>query len=281
MIDRDDDRFSISQQCRLFGKSRSWYYYGPGKDPKREAKDEFDKDLVNSLSDEIPFYGYRKIALEAEARYGVDLSFKRTLRLRQELSLHAVIPPPPTSIPHTAHAVYPYLLRGKSITRVNQVWQVDITYVRLPSGTVYLCAIIDVYSRKVLSWNVSNTMDVMLVLWPLTQALQSHGAPEIINSDQGSQFTTEDWVSMVEDLSIKISMSSKGRATDNIFIERWWRSFKHEDLYLNQYQNLRALRRGIEKYIEFYNTRRFHQALQYRTPDDVFYREVETTEIAS
>ena len=265
----------------MLGKSRSWYYYRPGKDSKRELKDEFDKAVMNSLSNEIPFYGYRKIALEAKDRYGIDLSFKRALRLRRELSLHAVIPPPPTSIPRTAHAVYPYLLRGKAITRVNQVWEVDITYIRLPSGTVYLCAIIDVYSRKVLSWNVSNTMDVMLVLWPLTLALQSHGVPEIINSDQGSQFTTEDWVAMVEDLSIKISMSSKGRATDNIFIERWWRSFKHENLYLNQYQTLRALKNGIESYIEFYNTRRFHQALQYQTPDKVFYGEADKADIAS
>jgi putative transposase len=281
LVDPDDEQLSITNQCALLGCSRSWYYYKPGKEPKREAKDEFDKGIIMKLSKTIPFYGYRKLSLEAEQRFGIDLSFKRTLRLCQELGVHAVVSPPPTSTPRTAHAVFPYLLKGKEISYSNQVWQVDITYIRLPTGTVYLCAIIDVFSRKVLSWNLANTMDVLLVLWPLTWALQSYGTPEIIHTDQGSQFTTEEWVALVEDLNIKVSMSSKGRALDNIFIERWWRSFKHENLFLNQYQTLRALRKGIENYIEFYNRERFHQALNYWKPNEVFFDDVEMMEKAS
>lgn len=233
------------------------------------------------LKDEIPFYGYRKMALEMAERYGIPISFKRTYRLWCELGLHAVQLPPPTSTPRTAHAVYPYLLKGKKITHTNQAWQTDITYCRLPQGTVYLCAIIDVYSRKVLSWNLSNTMDVMLVLWPLTWALERYGPPEIINTDQGSQYTTEDWISMVEDLGIRVSMNGKGRSLDNVYIERWWKSFKHEDFYLNQYEKVSQLRAGIEGYVHFYNTRRFHQELGYKRPDEIYWSDQQQMEVAS
>jgi putative transposase len=161
------------------------------------------------------------------------------------------------------------------------VWQVDITYLSLPQGIVYLCAIIDVYSRKLLSWNVSNTMDVQFVLWPLTWALETYGIPEIINTDQGSQFTTEDWIGMVEDLNIKVSMNGKGRSLDNIFIERWWKNFKYEDFYLQQYQTVKSLKQGIRDYVEFYNTRRFHQALDYQRPDEVYYEETGQEEEAA
>lgn len=261
----------MSKQCELLGKSRSWYYYRSQPDENRMRREREDEEMVEQISEEIPYYGYRKVALEIRERYGLDLSFKRTQRLRKKLGLRAVTLPPPTSMPRTAHAVYPYLLKGKRISAPNQVWEVDITYIRLPTGTVYLCAIIDVYSRKLLSWNLANTMDVMLVLFPLTWALERYGIPQMINTDQGSQFTTRDWLGMVEDLGIRISMDGKGRAFDNIFIERWWRSFKHEDLYLNQYQTVSELRVGIESYIRFYNTKRFHQSLKYRRPDEVFY----------
>ena len=235
-------------------------------------------ELIKRVSETFPFYGYRKIALEVNEQYSMELSFKKVYRLWKEEGLHAVHIPVPTSTPKTAHAVYPYLLGKKEITYPNQAWQVDITYLRLPHGSVFLCAIIDVYSRKVLSWNLSNTMDVFFVLWTLTWALERYGAPEIINSDQGSQFTTHDWISMIEDLAIKISMTGKGRSLDNIFIERWWRSFKHEHFYLNQYQTVRELRKGISSYVEFYNTKRFHQALGYKRPDEVFYEKIESIE---
>ena len=261
----------ISRQCELLGKSRSWYYYRPRENTRRKISDDFYKYVVTRLSSLIPFYGYRKIALEAFERYRIDMSFKQTYRLRTHLGLHAVRMPPPTSTPRTAHAVYPYLLANREITKPNQVWEVDITYLNLPQGIVYLCAIIDVYSRKVLGWNLSNTMDVFFVLWPLTWAIERYGRPEIINTDQGSQFTTHDWIAMVEDLDIRISMNGKGRSLDNIFIERWWRSFKHEDFYINQYQTVKSLKRSITEYIDFYNTRRFHQALGYKRPDEVFY----------
>jgi len=234
-------------------------------------RDEREKGYILDLKDEIPFYGYRKIALEMAERYGIPLSFKRTYRLWNELGLHAVHLPPPTSTPRTAHAVFPYRLKNKKISYANEVWQTDITYLSLPQGNMYLCAIIDVYSRKVLSWNLSNTMDVMLVLWPLTWALERYGPPEIINSDQGSQYTTADWVAMVEDLGIQVSMNGKGRSLDNIYIERWWNSFKHEDFYLYQYETVSALKKGIENYIDFYNRKRFHQDLGYKRPDEVFF----------
>lgn len=192
------------------------------------------------------------------------------LRIRREENIRAVRVPPPTSTPRTAHAVYPYLLSGREVTHVNEVWQVDITYIRLPTGTVYLCAIVDVYSRKVLAWNLSNTMETDFVLVTLSWALLTHGIPEIINTDQGSQFTTADWISIVETTGIRISMDGKGRATDNIYIERWWNSFKHEQLYLQQYATMRELREGIAAYVQFYNERRFHQALSYRRPAEVY-----------
>ena len=278
MIEEEHEVLSIKRQCELLGKSRSWYYYTPGKAVKRSAADTFYTELIKQVSDVFPFYGYRKIALELNEQYSLELSFKEVYRLWQEEGLHAVHIPIPTSTPRTAHAVYPYLLGKKEITYPNQAWQVDITYLRLPHGSVFLCAIIDVYSRKVLSWNLSNTMDVYLVLWALTWALERYGAPEIINSDQGSQFTTNDWISMVEDLAIKISMTGRGRSLDNIFIERWWRSFKHEHFYLQQYQTVRELRKGISSYVEFYNTRRFHQSLDYKRPDEVFYEKEELIE---
>ena len=218
---------------------------------------------------EIPFYGYRKAACEAGER-GWDISAKQMLRVRRENNIRALKLPPPTSTPRTAHATYPYLLAGRIITKANEVWQIDITYIRLPAGTVYLCAIIDVATRRVLAWNLSNTMETLLVLLPLAWALERYGIPEIINSDQGSQFTTVDWISILETTGIRVSMDGKGRAGDNIYIERWWNSFKHEDLYLNQYATMGELRRGIERYVRFYNHRRFHQALGYRRPAEVF-----------
>jgi putative transposase len=281
MIEPEHKRLPVSKQCELRGKSRSWYYYRSTPNANRLAKEARKAAMVRKVSDEIQYYGYRKVALEVSEQYGVSLSFKQAWRLRKKEGIKAVRVPPPTSTPRTAHAVYPYLLGGKHITYANQVWQVDISYVQLPSGTMYLCAILDVFSRKLLAWNLSNTMDVMLVLFPLTTALAEYGAPEIINTDQGSQFTTSDWISMVEDLGIRVSMDGKGRAFDNIYIERWWRSFKYEDLYLNQYQTVSELRRGIGAYVKFYNTRRFHQALDYRRPQEVFIESQAVVEAAA
>jgi putative transposase len=251
------------------GKSRSWYYYRPRRNPKPEEQDRRKRAAAEAVHNDIPFYGYRKAALEAQER-GHNITFKQMLRLRRECRIHAVQVPPPTSTPRTAHAQYPYLLKGKQITRVNQAWQADLTYISLPGGTVYLCAFIDVYSRRVLAWNVSNTMDTAMVLMTLAWALERHGIPEILNTDQGSQFTTVDWIEIVETMGTRVSMDGKGRASDNIYIERWWNTFKYEDLYLNQYETLPQLRRGIESYVSFYNHRRFHQTLSYRRPAEVF-----------
>lgn len=271
-MEPDNEQLSIARQCELLGKSRSWYYYRPYTRQDRLETDNADKELIEEISEEIPFYGYRKIALEAGSR-SRPLSFKRAYRLCRELDIAAVRLPPPTSSPYTAHAVYPYLLRGLHICRPNQVWQADITHLRLPGGTVYLCAILDVYSRKVLAWNLSNTMDAFLVLLAVTAAMERYGVPEIVNTDQGSQFTTTEWISPLEAEGVRISMDARGRAQDNVYIERWWGSFKREHFYLNQYTSLPALRRGIEEYVHFYNTRRFHQHLGYKRPAEVYFAE--------
>jgi putative transposase len=260
---------SIRRQCELLGRSRSWYYYRGGRNSRRQEHEQRLATVAEEVHAEIPFYGYRKAAFEAAER-GWDISVKQMLRVRRENNIRALRLPPPTSTPRTAHARYPYLLDNREITEANEVWQVDITYVRLPGGTVYLCAIIDVATRRVLAWNLSNTMETLLVLMPLAWALERYGIPEIINSDQGSQFTTVDWISILETTGIRVSMDGKGRAVDNIYIERWWNTFKYENLYLNQYATMGELRRGIERYVHFYNHRRFHQALGYRRPAEVF-----------
>ncbi len=179
-------------------------------------------------------------------------------------------PGPSTSRSHPAHAVYPYLLRGLSVVKPNQVWSTDITYVRLAHGFVYLVAIIDWYSRKVLAWQVSNTLDGSFCIECLESALQKYGVPEIFNTDQGYQFTATAFTDLLKERGIQISMDGRGRALDNIFVERLWRTLKYEDVYLKCYTNVPGLMVGLSQYFVFYNTERPHQALGYRTPDEVY-----------
>ncbi len=175
-----------------------------------------------------------------------------------------------TSIPAKGHARYPYLLRGKAIWLPNQVWATDITYIKLKGGYVYLAAIIDLYSRKVLSWRVSNTMDAEFCVAALEEAIAIWGVPAIFNTDQGSQFTSEAFVRVLESHGIRISMDGRNRAIDNIFVERFWRSLKYEDIYLKDYQTMEELKQGLKRYFGFYNSERFHQSLDYKTPDLVY-----------
>lgn len=216
-----------------------------------------------------PFYGSRRIALELR-KLGHKVNRKRVQRLMRRMGLQALVPGPHTSKPHPEHKVYPYLLRHLAITRPNQVWAADITYIPLGSGWGYLVAIIDWYSRAVLAWRLSNTMTVDFCIDALDEALRRHGKPAIFNSDQGAQFTSPDFTGVLEREGVAISMDGKGRAIDNIFVERLWRSLKYEDVYLRAYATLAQAREGIATWIHFYNETRPHQALDYRTPMDVY-----------
>ena len=241
-------------------------YYQPVSDDE----DEYYKLLIFEEYKGCPFYGYRKIT-EALRRKGYWVNRKRVYRLMREMGIKAIYPKPNLSKPAPGHEIYPYLLRGLAIDHSNQVWATDITYIRLQGGFVYLAAIIDLYSRKVLSWALSNTLDVQFCLDALEDALMNYGKPEIFNSDQGSQFTSKKFTDILKEHEILISMDGKGRAQDNIYVERLWRSLKYEDIYLKEYNTVPECRAGIKRYFEFFNQERFHQSLDYLTPDEIYY----------
>jgi len=261
-----EDVLAVRRQCELAGIARSTVYM-----PHKEADAE-ELELLAAIDEEYtrhPFYGSRKMRVYLRG-LGYQVNRKRVQRLMRVLGLAGMAPGPNTSRAHPQHVVYPYLLRGLEIIRPNQVWSTDITYIRLTKGFVYLVAVIDWYSRKVLAWRVSNTLDSGFCVDCLEQALQTYGAPEIFNTDQGCQFTAEAFTSVLQAHGIAISMDGRGRALDNIFVERLWRSVKHEDVYLKGYANVPELLIGLTQYFEFYNTERPHQALGYRTPEEVY-----------
>lgn len=250
------------------GVNRSTLYY------KEKAVDIDDIDLLNMIRDiweRYPFYGYRRITKELKAK-GLKVNRKRVARLMACGGICAIYPGPNTSRRNKRHAIHRYLLRDLKVVRPNQVWQVDITYLRIPGGFMYLVALIDVYSRYVVSWSLSNTLDTVFCLDALKLGLRD-AQPEIINSDQGCQFTSDDWVNYLRDYGIKISMTGKGRCKDNIYIERFWRSLKREEFYLNEYGSVKELRKAIGSYIEFYNQRRWHQSLDYKTPASIYFEQ--------
>lgn len=250
----------------LLSINRSTLYY----EVRPVRQDEVE--LLNEIRDiwsMHPFYGYRKITCSLRAS-GWPVNRKRVQRLMQQEGIEALYAKPKTSIRDETHKVYPYLLKGMDITHANQAWQVDITYLRQGSGFMYLVALIDVYSRFVVGWSLSNTLDTQSCLDALGKALLK-GAPEVINSDQGCQFTSGEWISAVLAAGCNISMTGKGRCSDNIFIERFWRSFKQEEFYLNDYGSVAELKQAIESYVYFYNHERWHQALDYRRPIEVFH----------
>ena len=225
--------------------------------------------LIDAEYTRHPFYGSRKMVVYLRIT-GHAVNRKRVQRLMRILGLAAMAPGPNTSLPHPQHKIYPYLLRGVNITRPNQVWSTDITYIRLARGFVYLVAVIDWYSRNVLSWRLSNTLDSGFCVDCLEESLRTYGAPEIFNTDQGSQFTSDAFTGVLNFHGIAISMDGRGRALDNIFVERLWRSVKHEDVYLKGYVNMRELQLGLTEYFEFYNTERPHQSLGNLTPIQVY-----------
>jgi putative transposase len=234
--------------------------------------------LIDQQYLERPFYGSRRMTVWLRNQgYGVNR--KRVRRLMEIMGLRAIYRRPRTSQPAPGHQVYPYLLRGVAITRPNQVWTADITYIPMARGFLYLVAIMDGYSRYVLSWRLSNTLEVDFCIEALEEALRN-GQPEIFNTDQGAQFTSQAFTSLLEQHGIKVSMDGKGRYTDNLFIERLWRSLKYEEVYLKAYAGGKEARAGIAGYFDFYNMERPHQALGYQTPAEVFINGKKTANLA-
>jgi len=264
-----DSALATTHQCELAGVSRATIY--AHKKPKAANEDEL---MLCRLIDEEytrhPFYGTRRMVVIISALVGFAVNRKRIQRLMQAMGLQGMAPGPNTSRAHPQHPIYPYLLRGLEVQRPNQVWSTDITYIRLAHGFVYLVAMMDWYSRKVLSWRISNSMDASFCVDCLEEALRNFGKPEIFNSDQGAQFTSADFTGVLKREGIKISMDGRGRAFDNIFVERLWRNVKHEDVYLNGYATMGELMVGLSKYFVLYNTERPHQSLGYKTPDSVY-----------
>ncbi len=270
MVNPKHKTLSIEDQCRLLGKSRAWYYYKPYKSPSRTRRDNLEKKKIKDLWEEHIFLGYIQIS-DLLNEKNTKTSPKRVYRLMRELGIKAVVPKRGLTKPNKKHKKNPYLLRGLKVIHKNQVWSTDITYVGLPGGTAYIIAIIDLHSRKILSRNVSNTMDTAFVMEALLRAMMKHGVPEIINTDQGSQFTSQDFTSFLEHVMVKISMDGKGRALDNIFIERFWKTLKYEDIFIYGYETLKDLRKGVKKYIKFYNSERPHQSLGGKSPDKIYH----------
>ena len=277
MIDREHP-LSLTRQSQIMGLSRSSLYY---EAVGVSARDLELMRLIDKLHLNHPFWGSRSMRDELR-----DLGHKKVGRghvgtLMKRMGISALYPKPRTSKPNLAHKVYPYLLREMDITSANQVWAADITYIPMARGFCYLVAIMDWASRKVLSWRLSNTLDASFCVEALEEALMRFGKPEIFNTDQGSQFTSEDFTRRLNSNGIRISMDGKGRWMDNVFIERLWRTVKYEDVYLKGYDSIGATRKGLKKYFEFYNSRRRHQSLDRITPDRAYWTTLPERQVAA
>jgi putative transposase len=265
IIDWDSDELTIGDQADLLGLNRTGLYYSP-KPPSSEEL--HIKHRIDEIFTSFPFMGSRKITIELNKE--MTINRKAVQRHMQEMGIAAIYPGPNLSRPALGHKKYPYLLRNLAITRPNQVWGIDITYIRLAHGWLYLVAVLDWFSRYVLSWEVDQTLEISFVLDALDRAL-AQTKPEILNSDQGSHFTSDQYLDRLKHAEVQISMDGKGRALDNIFTERLWRTVKYEDVYLREYDSPQEARRGLGTYFVWYNHERSHQSLGYRTPAQVFY----------
>ena len=270
IVDKAHKKLSISRQCQLLNIHRSGYYYKPSTESELNLHlmELIDKQYIDK-----PFMGVPSMTQWLRKDKKIQVNKKRIERLYRIMNIHAIVPGPHTSKPNRFHKIFPYLLRNMKITRPNQVWALDITYVPIKKGYLYLIAIIDLHSRYVIHWALSNTMTSEWCKETLEEAIRIHGAPKIINTDQGSQFTSEVFTSYVLDKEkhdIKLSMDGKGRATDNIFIERLWRSVKYENIYLNCYENGVELYKGLKQYFIFYNQERRHSSIGYEHPKNLY-----------
>lgn len=256
----------MRQQCELLAVNRSTLYYAPAEPDEEELA---LMRRIDELHLKHPFFGSRMMTQTLKMQ-GTVVNRKHVQRLMRLMGLQSLAPKPKTSTEAPEHPVYPYLLRDLSIGRVNQVWATDITYIPMARGFAYLVAIIDWYSRRVLAWRLSNTLETSFCIEALHEALSRFGAPEIFNTDQGAQFTADSFTRVLRDRGIKISMDGKGRCLDNVFVERLWRSLKYEEVYLNPYDSLVEARAGIGRYFAFFNHERPHQALGYQTPSSFY-----------
>ena len=268
---------SLNQQCKLLQINKSSLYYQPIKPFSKEGEIKL-LDAINNIYSNFPSYGYRRITKQLQ-REGYTVGKKLVKKAMKYIGIEALYPKPKTTIGNKEHYKYEYLLKAFRnhagqvvINKANRVWSTDITYIKLETGFVYLAAIIDWHSKKILSWKLSNTMDNSFVTSVLKEALTLYPKPEIFNTDQGSQYTSKTHTDILKKHNIKISMDGKGRATDNICIERFWRTIKYEEIYLNEYKNMKILKRAIEKYMNAYNQKRLHSAIDYKTPNEVYFQ---------
>ena len=266
MIDRNS-QLSIRCQCRLLGITRSIIYYERAGEPPENL---YFMSIMDRIHLEDPSAGTRRMQRYIYRKTGIRPGRKRVRRLMRLMGIEAIYPRKRTTIPGGPSGIHPYRLKGLDICRPNQVWCADITYIPMRRGYMYLFAILDWYSRKVIAWELSTTLDTDFCLSCLNRALRLHGTPEILNTDQGSQFTSDKWLKRLNDKDIIISMDGKGRWIDNVIVERFWRSIKYEDIYLKSYENPRELNKGIMAYIQRYNTVRPHQSLDGYTPDEMY-----------
>lgn len=264
MIEKDNSRLPVTRQAELLSVPRSNVYY------KKRIKEEDEKykKLIKEIHEKNLFYGVRKIARKLR-RDGHKINRKRVWRLMREMGIKAIFPKPRTTFSNAQHKKYPYLLKDVKITKVNQVWSSDITYIRIKGGWIYLTVIMDWYSRHVISWEISITLEDDFCITALRRALRKT-KPEIFNSDQGVQYTSKDFTSILEGNKIKISMDGKGRCYDNIFTERLWRTVKYENVYLKDYETVHEAYQDLKEYFEYYNNERLHQSLDYKTPAEVY-----------
>jgi len=256
---------STRQQCEWLNINRSTLYYQP-QDTHRD--DTLIANRIYEIWQALPFYGYRRLTAQLQ-REGHPINHKRVKRMMDDMGLRALYPKPRLSAKDGARP-WPYLLKDLVITHPNQVWSTDITYIRLPSGFVYLAAMLDVYSRRVMSWGISNTMEAEFCLDVLERGLRHYPSPLIVNSDQGSQYTSQLWIQALEESGIRISMDGKGRWADNVHVERLWRTIKYENIRLCSHHTIKDLKTSVGEFISFYNMERLHQSLEYHTPDEVY-----------
>lgn len=280
-LDRENNQISLTRQLELLGISRSSHYYKTKKSSKKSLDDQVIMRVIDEIYTKHPFYGMRKIKNRLNSLHKINIGRKRIRRLMREMGIRTLFPEPKTTIANKEHKKYPYLLRNKEIQKNNEVWSTDITYIRMNNGWIYLTAIIDWHSRYILSWEISITLDTEFCIKALDSALQQNKKPEIFNSDQGCQYTSNRFTGILENNKIQISMDGKGRCLDNIFIERFWRSLKQEEVYLKAYESVADAYANIKAYINFYNHERPHQSLEYKTPAEVYFSKTKTAPLNS
>jgi len=268
LVDMSNKKISISRQAELLTISRTSLYYRPVPISEEEL---YIKRIIDELYTQHPDLGYRRMTIFLNRDYGIKINRKRTRRYMREMGIHGFCPGPNLSKRLHGKYLYPYLLRGLNIDHVNHVWSIDITYCRMRHGFMYMVAIIDWYSRYIVGFSLSNTLEKGFIIETIKKAIKQHGKPEILNSDQGSQFTSEEYINLLKENAIKISMDGKGRALDNQRIERFFRSYKWEKLYLEEYETGHQLKKITREYIEYYNNVRPHESLDYRTPAEYYY----------